>query len=44
LSEGAPSKEDPLRDELKALDPDRMTPIEALAALARLKGMTEGRG
>ncbi len=42
-----PPTPDPLQQRLKSLDPDRMTPIEALAELARLRkeaedGTTEG--
>ncbi len=33
-----PSAPDSLRDRLKELDPDQMTPLEALQELARLKG------
>jgi DNA mismatch repair protein MutS len=43
-TKGVRLKRDELRDELETLDPERMTPIEAIAALARLKGMTEGGG
>jgi DNA mismatch repair protein MutS len=38
LFEPAP---DPVLEELRALDPDRMTPVEALVALARLRGHLE---
>ncbi len=34
-----PPEEDPLRAEIASLDPDRMTPIEALQAIARLKSL-----
>jgi DNA mismatch repair protein MutS len=34
---------DPLQLELRALEPDRMTPIDALVALERLKRMAEER-
>ena len=36
----APMKNDALTTELEALNPDEMTPREALDALYRLKGLT----
>ncbi len=38
-AESRPPEEDPIRAELASLDPERMTPIEALQALVRLKSL-----
>jgi DNA mismatch repair protein MutS len=41
VARGAPPATDPLHEAMKALDPDALTPKEALEALYRLKGLTK---
>ena len=42
-SRAAPAAADPLQEALAALDPDSLTPKEALEALYRLKGLAKGK-
>ncbi|MCA9764530.1 MAG: hypothetical protein KC544_15525, partial [Gemmatimonadetes bacterium] len=37
-----PPRPNPLGERLRALDPDRMTPLEALQELARLRSEADG--
>jgi DNA mismatch repair protein MutS len=43
VARNAPPPADPLHDAMQALDPDTLTPKEALEALYRLKGLAKGK-